>query len=246
MPAAYWWERAGGAAVRALHYLLTSRWQVLDAGDRSMLDSVAKAPLSICSLLIPVVLGIPVALKNGWLTFEYIGYSLDVGRYKCGLSQARLLWAERLCRKEGEVDAQRPGTAQLCSWSCDVAWAFPLSLVPVAVGRCCWQRGKARAPRLKETISPKDARWVFAAGVRAELYQLRETKRSMTKSGKTLKMRRLELSASVVNAAERWLERHVGCWSAMVVSVEENIHRPVYVCTFLRAASAVMFHFWLR
>ena len=99
--AGYWWGRAGAAVMRLAHYLQgpdRMLWMLLYSDDSwtSAGGDGAERDLML-HLLVLVVLGTPLAwhkLKGG-IDLEWIGYALDMGRFRLGVTEKRTTWAIR-------------------------------------------------------------------------------------------------------------------------------------------------------
>ena len=96
--AGMWWARLAAMFTRAQHYLLGPTWPLwilLVADDVFLLGRSAHLDKSLpLALFVVVLFGGPVkwAKCRGGLEFQWIGYWLDVARFRVGISEKRASW----------------------------------------------------------------------------------------------------------------------------------------------------------
>ena len=95
--AGYWWSRLAGCAGRISLYLARQDpfWQLVFADDFAWVVSGPHAfPNLVMTILVLKVLGMPFSWKKfaGGLTMDWIGYWVDVGLLRVGISQGRTAW----------------------------------------------------------------------------------------------------------------------------------------------------------
>ena len=97
--AAYWWSRAAACVVRLGHLLATADldfWHLIFADDGELIAAPGGAHFRILfQLLLFCVLGVPVAWSKvrARLEQDFVGYRLDVAKFRVGLSERRAVWA---------------------------------------------------------------------------------------------------------------------------------------------------------
>ena len=102
---AYWWARLGGAAMRAVHYVMDPEdeiWLLLMADDFKLESTCARPSLPILgTLLFLSVLGIPLSWKKvqGGEKLEWIGYEVWVQELALGITASRAAWASGWCSR---------------------------------------------------------------------------------------------------------------------------------------------------
>ena len=110
--AGYWWGRAAGGVVRLLHYclgLFDALWILLYSDDGKLTGRTDYPERGLLlALMILSILRLPISWHKvkGGCEFEWIGYWVDIGRFRLGISASRAAWASRWLRDkatEGRV-----------------------------------------------------------------------------------------------------------------------------------------------
>ena len=144
--AGYWWGRSGACVFRLAHYLLGYQhalWAMLysDDGWLTGRGTHYEFPL-VLFMFILSVLNAPLSWHKlaGGVESEGVGYLLDVGRFRIGITESRALWAtrwlddkvreRRVCLGElreglgrlqfvaGPLEHLRPLLGPLYAWAC--------------------------------------------------------------------------------------------------------------------------------
>ena len=109
--AAYWWGRAAAGIVRLGHYVGGSDLPVdhllyADDGWLHARSSYAHSAL-LLQLLLYVILGVPIAWHKvrGGIERDFVGYWVDVARFRVGLSERRAAWLVKWLRDQAAARA---------------------------------------------------------------------------------------------------------------------------------------------
>lgn len=94
---AYWWARLLGLISRLVLYLMSDEefWVPSYANDQ---DFMASGPNAITNIVLILVFMSALRAQFSWsksaggITYEWIGYAQDFGRFKVGVSQSRADW----------------------------------------------------------------------------------------------------------------------------------------------------------
>jgi hypothetical protein len=99
--AGYWWGRAGGSLMRLGHYFVgfqDALWAMLYSDDGKLTGRTDYPEKGILLfLLVLVVVRLPLSWKKvrGGEQIEWIGYALDMSRFRVGVTALRAAWATR-------------------------------------------------------------------------------------------------------------------------------------------------------
>ena len=113
--AGYWWGRAGGALIRLTHYingLEHAIWSLLYSDDGWSVGQGDRADVALLlQILMLSVLGVPLAWHKlrGGSECEWVGYWMDLSRFRLGISSIRAAWAVRWLNEKATEGRARLG-----------------------------------------------------------------------------------------------------------------------------------------
>lgn len=102
--ASYWWSRLASGIGRLIIGMMENNWfwQLIFADDvRYQCHGPDKYLLLILSLFLWVIFGTPISWHKcaGGLEADWLGYHLDYGRFRLGISEARAQWLIRWAKR---------------------------------------------------------------------------------------------------------------------------------------------------